>query len=93
MVFKGTYTRTYTINRETKKLTVIVKLQQREGLIKPKENLYYGTATVNGKEFSHPALSHSVNAKYTAENIGNELINTYRNQAKIDKKSFRLKRN
>lgn len=92
MTLKGSYRQSYAVNRETKKLVVIVQLHQRSGFIKPKENLYYATATVDGKDITHKLLSHCVDAALMAERIGKETIETYKNKAKIDGKSFRLKR-
>ena len=61
MVFSGTYKQKYVINKESKELVVEVKLHEREGMIEASQNLYYGTATANGKEIQHKNLLTCVN--------------------------------
>jgi hypothetical protein len=92
MVFKGTFTRKYTINRESKELSVIVQLYQRKGLIEPGQNVYYGIATVNGKNIEFKGLDTCVNASYMADKIGKFKIEELKKEAKEKGKTFRLKR-
>lgn len=92
MVLKGKYTQGYTLDREAKELVVVVELHQRQGLGKPGENVYYGTATANEKEINHKDLPNCVNAQYMAETIALEIIEAWKTRAKKEDKSFRLKR-
>ena len=92
MVFKGTYKQAYTVDRETKELVVLVELHKCEGLIEPMQNLYYGTATANGKDIPHKDLPTCVNAQFMAERIGKEIIRAWKIRAKKENKTFRLKR-
>ena len=92
MVFNGTYTQKYSVDREVKELVVDVKLHQIDGLGKPGQNIWYGVATANGKEIKHKDLPYCVNAQYMAETIGSEIIEAWKIRAKKEGKSFRLKR-
>jgi len=92
MKFKGTYKQMYTVDKETKELVVEVELKQIDGLMKPGQNVWYGVATANGKEIKHPSLPYCVNAEYMAQTIGLEIIEAWKRRAKLQGKSFRLKR-
>ena len=92
MELKGTYTQKYTVDRELKELVVEVELKQVDGFCKPRQNLWYGVATANGKEIKHKDLPYCVNAVYMAESIGLEIIQAWKIRAKKEGKSFRLKR-
>ena len=67
MVFNGTYSQKYSVDREVKELVVEVELKQIDGLGKPGQNIWYGVATANGKEIKHKDLPYCVNAQYMAE--------------------------
>lgn len=86
------YKQKYTVDRQAKELVVEVELKQIEGLMKPKQNVWYGVATANGKEIKHKDLPHCVNAQYMAETIGLEIIESWKVRAKKQGKNFRLKR-
>jgi len=92
MVFNGTYSQKYSVDREVKELVVEVELKQIDGLGKPGQNIWYGVATANGKEIKHKDLPYCVNAQYMAETIGLEIIEAWKTRAKKEGKSFRLKR-
>ena len=92
MELKGTYTQKYTLDRESKELVVEVELKQIDGFGKPRQNLWYGVATANGKEIKHKDLPYCVNAQYMAEQIGLEIIEAWKKRAKKLGNSFRLKR-
>ena len=92
MELKGTYTQAYTLDREAKELVVEVELKQVDGFCKPRQNLWYGVATANGKEIKHKDLPYCVNAVYMAEHIALGIIAAWKIRAKKQGKSFRLKR-
>jgi len=92
MELKGKYTQNYIIDRVPKELVVEVELKQRQGLGNLDQNLWYGVATANGKDFKHPDLPYCVNAVYMAETIALEIIEGWKNKAKNEGNSFRLKR-
>lgn len=92
MKFKGKFIQKYTVDREAKELVVEVVLKQREGFLEPRQNLYYGVATANGKTINHKDLSHCVNAQFMADRIGKEIIRAWKIRAKKENKSFRLKK-
>ena len=92
MVLQGQYKVTYTLDRVLTELTVEVELKERDGLVPPGKNLYYGVASVNGSPYDDEDLSGCVNAQYCAEGIGIKLINEYKTKAKAEGKSFRLKK-
>ena len=92
MVLEGTYTQGYTLDRESKELVVEVELKQHEGLGKPGQNIWYGVATANGNDIQHKDLPNCVNAQYMAEQIGLEIIESWKFRAKKNGNSFRLKR-
>ena len=92
MEFNGTYRQKYTLDKESKELVVEVELHQRDGLGKPGENIYYATATANGKNIDHKDLPYCVNAQYMAEAIALEIIAAWKIRAKKNGNSFRLKR-
>ena len=92
MKLKGTYKQAYTLDREAKELVVEVELKQIEGMMKPRQNVWYGVATANGKEIQHKSLPYCVNAQYMAETIGLEIIQAWKVRADKEGKSFRLKK-
>lgn len=92
MLIKGIYKQKYIIDRKPKELVVEVELKQIEGMMKPRQNIYYGIATANGKEIKHKDLPYCVNAQYMAEKIGLEIIESWKIKAKKEDRIFRLKR-
>lgn len=86
MNLKGTYKLLYVVDRETKELTVIVDLLLREGIIKPRQNLYMGSAMVNGKPYDDIKLENCIDAKIAAQRIGIEhkekLLQKYKKEGK-----------
>jgi len=91
-VIKGTYRQKYTLDKEAKELVVDVELKQIEGMMKPRQNIWYGVATANGKEIQHKDLPYCVNAQNMAERIGLEIIEAWKVRADKEGKSFRLKK-
>ena len=73
MVFKGIYRLKYVIEKKSEELLVEVDLKINEGLLKPNQNIYYGEAKVNGRLYVKKDLSHCVNARFAAEEIGYKL--------------------
>ena len=92
MQFKGSFKQKYTLDKELKELVVYVELRQVDGLLKPRQNVFYGIAKVNDKEYHHPDLQHCVNAQFMAESIGLQLISDMKIKYKNEGKIFRLKR-
>lgn len=92
MTFKGVFKQKYTLDRVLNELVVEVQLHEREGMIKPYQNLCFGTGTIDGKEINPNVLLTCVNAKLSAEKIGKETINAWKIQANLEGKTFRLKR-
>jgi len=92
MQFKGEFIQKYTLDREAKELVVKVELKQIDSPKRPRQNIWYGIATANGKEINHKDLPYCVNAQYMAETIGLEIIGAWKVRAKKEGKSFRLKR-
>ena len=92
MKFKGTYCQKYSIDKEEKELLVEVLLKQTEGMLQPRQNVWYGVATANGKEVKHKNLPYCVNAEHMAETIGLEIIEAWSNRAKKENKEFKLKK-
>lgn len=92
MIFKGKFKQEYTVDREAKELIVLVELHKREGMIEPMQNLYFGTATANGKDIQHKSLPTCVNAQFMADRMGKEIIQAWKIRAKKIGKTFRVKR-
>ena len=67
---KGTYILQYLLNGEHKEINVEVVLKQIDGPLKPRQNIWEGSAVLNDKEYEHPDLKYCVNAMYMAEEIG-----------------------
>ena len=61
----------YTIKGQDFKFEVKTKLKPVEGMLKPLQNIYYGTVTLNGEEYDHPGAEYYVNAQYLAEEVAN----------------------
>jgi hypothetical protein len=93
MLKKGKYKQKYILNKEHKELIVEVQLKIIDGLLKPRQNFWYGIATVDDKPFEHPDLPHTVNAQYVAESIGEEIIEKMKHDANENGKIFRIKHN
>jgi hypothetical protein len=93
MEMKGTYKLTYSLDKETKELTVAVELLLREGMGKPFQNLYVGNAVVNGQPYDDERLEYCVNAKMAAERIGHihrdKLVKKYK---KNTEHKFKIKK-
>lgn len=91
MNLKSTYKLQYHVDKETKELTVIVELLLRDGLAKPFQNLYVGSAMVNGKPYEDPTLEYCVDAKLAAERIGREHKEKMLKRYKKENKRVKIK--
>jgi hypothetical protein len=91
MVIEGTYKAKYTLDKKLTELVVKVEIKEREGLLVPGQSIYYGVTTVNGSPYGDE-INGCVNAQYCAESIGIKLLNEYKEKAKVEGKSFRIKR-
>lgn len=89
MQIKGKHIINYTLNGEKEKIEIRVELKQHEGSLEPRQNVWYGEATLNLKQINHPDLPYSVNAQYTAEKIAEEELQKLR---KEHGRSLRVKR-
>ena len=78
MKLKGKHIINYIIEGEKKSIIVEVKLKQIEGTVKPFQNIWYGVATVNEKNYEDPALEYCVNAEFMAERIALDHIKKLR---------------
>lgn len=63
-----------------------------EGMLKPRQNLYYGEATINGKPYNDERLKGCVNAKLMAESIGKKLKKDAMTKCREEKKLFSIKK-
>jgi len=88
MISKGSYRLVYVIDKIQGELLVEVELKPIQDLIKPRQNVYYGIAVVNGIEYLKRDLSHYVNARYAAVDIGNEL----KQELKVNNDKFKIKK-
>lgn len=78
MKLKGSHIIRYTIAGEKGQIEVEVELKMTDGVGKPHQNVWYGIATVNDREYEHPDLPYCVNAQYMAESIADEEIKKLR---------------
>jgi len=92
MIIKGIYKLLYTVDKHEEEMLVEVKLKQRDSILKSFENVYYGIAYLNGSIYDKVDISHSVNAKYAAEEIGLKLKDELKKKLRIEGKSFREKK-
>lgn len=92
MVFKATYKLTYTVDGHQQELLVEVELVPQDGLLKPFQNVYRGIAIVNGHYYDKIDISHSVNALYSAEEIGLKLKEELKKKYRAEGKVFRFKK-
>ncbi|MFW5847660.1 MAG: hypothetical protein ACOCVF_01960 [bacterium] len=92
MKLKGTFKQKYTLDRELKELVVKVELKKVEGLLEPRQNIWYSIATANDKIINDKSLPYCVNAEYAANRLGKKIIAAWKVRAKKEGKSFRLKK-
>ena len=78
MKLKGKHTINYIIAGEKKSIVVEVELKQIDGSIQPFQNIWFGVATVNEKNYEDPTLKYCVNAEYKAESIALDHIKKLR---------------
>jgi hypothetical protein len=69
MELKGKHIIKYTIAGKYGEIDVRVELKQHDGMHQPRQNLWYGVATLNEKNYDDPHLQYCVNAQYMAEHI------------------------
>ena len=92
MTLKGSYRLLYTSEKESLEIYVTVELKMVEGMLQPRQNLYYGVATVNGKTYTDERLKGCVNAKLMAESIGKKLKKDAMLKCREEKKLFSIKK-
>jgi hypothetical protein len=92
MELKGAYKLSYTLDREPKDLVLIIELKMIDGLIKPRQNVWEGIATLNGQPYTEEDLSHCVNARLAAERIGKQLKTNIKIDTQSQGQSFRVKK-
>jgi len=90
MILNGTYRLQYSLDGEKKRIDVTVELKQIEGLLKPRQNVYYGIATVNDKPYYDDKLPNCVNAKSKAQSIGKKLKNEIIDNCRKERKLFSI---
>ena len=73
-------------------MVVDVKIKENDFRYTPRQNLWGGHATVDGKPYEDKDLAYCVNARYYAENIGIKLKNERKAKAKAEGNSFRIKK-
>lgn len=92
MKLNGSYRLIYTSDSHQEELLVEVELKKINGQIKPRQNVFYGIAYVNGSLYLKNDLSHYVNASFAAEDIGIELKEELKKKLRSEGKSFRAKK-
>lgn len=90
LTLKGGYKLIYKIDKKQEQLTVLVELREVEGLLKPRQNVYYGVALVNGVLYTKEDLSHCVNAKLSSQSIGIKMKNVIMNKCREEKVLFSI---
>ena len=91
MVLKGTYKLSYTIDKEPNDLIVSVELKMIEGFNMPRKNIWEGQVIVNDVQYTED-LSHCVNALLAAERIGLKQKEILKENCKLNKITFKLKK-
>lgn len=66
---KGKVIIEYTLNGKTGKIEVHAELRKVEGILKPRQNLWYGVATFNEKEYHLEGSEFYVDAQFLADDI------------------------
>jgi len=91
MELKGKYKLSYTLDKEPGDLTFEVELKLIEGTMKPRQNVWHGVALLNGKPYE-TNLNYCVDAKLSAQRIGQGLRDELKENAKKAEQSFRIKK-
>ena len=91
MELKGKYKLSYTLDKEPKDLIFEIELKLIEGTMKSRQNVWHGIALLNGKSYE-TNLEYCVNAKITAQRIGQGMRDEIKDKAKADGQSFRIKK-
>ena len=96
MKLKGNHTIKYTLAGKHKEVVAEVELKQIDRIGNSFQNIWYGVATLNDKEYEHPDLASCVNAQYMAEQIADDEIKRLRAQhgtkLRVKKKGVRPRR-
>lgn len=92
MIIKGSYTLIYLKDGNQEELLVEVELKPVGELLKPRQNVYYGLAVVNGVHYFKKDLSHYVDARCAAEEIGLELKEELKKKLRGESKTFKVKK-
>ena len=91
MELKGKYKLSYTLDKEPGDLTFEVELKLIEGTMKPRQNVWHGVALLNGKPYE-TNLNYCVDAKLSAQRIGQGLRDELKENAKKAEQSLRIKK-
>jgi hypothetical protein len=93
MILNATYRLKYTVDKKSEELLVQVDIIITDNTCAPQTypNVYHGQARVNGVNNTKKDLSHYVNARHAAEEIGHELKKELLIKHK-DNKSFKIKK-
>ncbi len=92
MKLNGSYRLVYSSDSNQDELLVEVELKKIDGLMKPRQNVYYGVVFVNGTHYFKKDLSHYVDATSAAEEIGVELKEELKKKLRSEGKTFRAKK-
>lgn len=92
MVFKANYKLTYIVDGHQRELLVEVELVPNDVPLKPYQNVYRGVAVVDEQYYDKVDISHSVNALFSAEEIGLKLKEELKKKYRAEGKTFRFKK-
>ena len=92
MELKGSYKLSYSLNKEIKDLLLVIELKQVDGIPPKGRNVWEGFAMLNGQPYLEEDLRWCVNAKITAERIGNKLKAKIKADAQKDGHQIRVKK-
>jgi hypothetical protein len=91
MTLKGSYKLIYTVDKKDHEISISIELKRVEGMLKPRQNLYYGTVIINGK-MSAEILNSCVNAKFCAQSMGEKMKIDAMKKCREEKKLFSIKK-
>lgn len=91
MNLKGKYKLSYTLDRELMNLVLDIELRQTEGGLKPRQNLWYGVASLDKMPYTEEDLSCCVDANSAAKRIGRNIMKNIKSEAKKNGQVFRIK--
>ena len=92
MVIKGSYKLIYTVDKQQLELCVDVELKMIDELMKQYQNVYNGVVYVDGSQYFKKDLSHYVDARCAAEEIGLELKDDIKKNYVVKERHLKLKK-